>query len=465
MKQLIALLLVLVAGSAQAREVLSHGNFDKITMYQPKGTPTSFVIFLSGDTGWNGNVIKMAKALTQQGALVAGVDTPALLRNFQKDGGDCFSAVGDLENLSHFLQAYYKLNGYYRPILAGYDVGATFVYGTQAQAPDKLFGGTMALSFSPELRFKKPFCKGDGFKYEVQKNANGKIKSSVLYPTQRIKTPFVVLQGEVDPKYPSSAVQIFMSTVSNGRVVMLPNVGRYFGHEKDWKPKFIENFQTLVANNKAAAPPPPPTSLGNLPVVEVPSQGKETDTFAILISGDGGWAGLDKEVAAALTAKGVRVVGVDSLRYFWTARTPESTAADTERIIHYYASKWKKKRVILIGYSQGANVMPFILTRLSKESRALTTLAVGMGLSEHATFEFHLSNWVSNGKEGPKTLPEVAKVRGIPLLCIYGEGEDDTICPKLKGTPGAIVVKLPGGHHFDGNYKALADEILKAAPR
>ncbi|MES2488342.1 MAG: AcvB/VirJ family lysyl-phosphatidylglycerol hydrolase [Pseudomonadota bacterium] len=465
MKQLIALLLVLVAGSAQAREVLSHGRFDKITMYQPKGTPTSFVVFLSGDAGWNGNVINMAKALTQKGALVAGVDTPALLRNFQKDGGDCFSPVGDLENLSHFLQAYYKLGDYYRPILVGYDIGATLTYGTLGLAPDKLFGGAMALSFSPELAFKKPLCKGDGFKFEVEKNAQGKIKRSVFYPTQRIKAPFVVLQGDVDPKYPSSAVQIFMSTVSNGRVVMLPNVGRYYGHEKDWKPKFLENYQTIVTSNKATSPPPPPTSLGNLPVVEVPSQGKETDTFAILISGDGGWAGLDKEVAAALTAKGVRVVGVDSLRYFWAARTPASTAADTDRIIHYYASKWKKKRVILIGYSQGANVMPFIVTRLSKASLEYVSLAVGMGLSEFATFEFHLSNWVSNGKEGLPTLPEVARMRGIPFLCIYGAGEDDTICPKLQGTPSARVVKLPGGHHFDGNYKLLAEEILKAMPR
>ena len=159
------------------------------------------------------------------------------------------------------------------------------------------------------------------------------------------------------------------------------------------------------------------------------------------------------------------MVGIDSLRYFWAPRTPEGTAADVDRIVRYYAASWKKKRVLLIGYSFGADVMPFIVTRLTPEARSLVALAAGMGLSEHAAFEFHLTNWVSNGKEGPETLPEVARIRGIPFLCIYGADEKDTICPKLASTPSARVVKLPGGHHFNGNYSLLADEILKAAPR
>ncbi len=44
-------------------------------------------------------------------------------------------------------------------------------------------------------------------------------------------------------------------------------------------------------------------------------------TFAVILSGDGGWAGLDKKVAAALAAQGIDVVGIDSLRYFWSERT------------------------------------------------------------------------------------------------------------------------------------------------
>ena len=104
--------------------------------------------------------------------------------------------------------------------------------------------------------------------------------------------------------------------------------------------------------------PPPPATLADLPLVEVPATGTG-DTFAVLLSGDGGWAGLDQDVAAALSTQGIPVVGLDSLRYFWTPRTPDGLAADTDRMIRYYLAHFVKQRVLLIGYSQGADVLPF----------------------------------------------------------------------------------------------------------
>jgi type IV secretory pathway VirJ component len=50
----------------------------------------------------------------------------------------------------------------------------------------------------------------------------------------------------------------------------------------------------------------------------------------------------------------------------------------------------------------------------------------------------------------------------MPVLCIYGEDEHDSLCPKLD--PGKFnIVRVKGGHHFDGNYAALADHILAAS--
>jgi type IV secretory pathway VirJ component len=75
-----------------------------------------------------------------------------------------------------------------------------------------------------------------------------------------------------------------------------------------------------------------------------------------------------------------------------------------------------------------------------------------------------MTSWVSDDNSGPATLPEVARIGGIPVLCIYGEDESDTLCPKLDPHK-ATLVKLKGGHHFDGNYAALAHTILSAAGR
>jgi type IV secretory pathway VirJ component len=204
--------------------------------------------------------------------------------------------------------------------------------------------------------------------------------------------------------------------------------------------------------------------LGDLPVVEVPAQpnAQTADAFAIIMSGDGGWAGLDQDIAAALSAKGIPTVGLDSLRYYWTARTPEGLASDTDRLIRYYMAHFGKKRVLLIGYSQGADVLPFAVNRLPESSKSHVALMAILGMSEHALFEFHVSSWISDDTSGPATLPEVNRISGMPVLCIYGEDEHDSLCPKLD--PAKFkVVKVKGGHHFDGNYAALADDILAAA--
>jgi type IV secretory pathway VirJ component len=209
-----------------------------------------------------------------------------------------------------------------------------------------------------------------------------------------------------------------------------------------------------------------PGALADLPIVTVPAQAGTTpsDTFAIILSGDGGWAGLDKEVAGALAATGIPVIGLDSLRYFWSARTPAGLAADIDRIAGYYLKQLGKQHVMLIGYSQGADVLPFAINRLSPSTRSHVALTAIIGMSEHALFEFHMSSWVSDDNSGPATLPEVERITGMPVLCIYGEGEDDTLCPTLDPRK-VTIVKLKGGHHFDGDYAGLARAILASAHR
>jgi type IV secretory pathway VirJ component len=231
-------------------------------------------------------------------------------------------------------------------------------------------------------------------------------------------------------------------------------------------PQFQAAFDSLAAHGARLLRPPAPPALGDLPIVEVPATAgaPPSDSFAIIMSGDGGWAGLDKDIAAALAADGIPVVGLDSLRYFWSARTPEGLAADTDRMIRYYLAHLGKQRVLLIGYSQGADVLPFAVNRLPEPSRARVALAAVLGLSEHALFEFHVSSWISDSTSGRPTGPEVNRMTGMPVLCIYGEEEKDSLCPKLDPKKFTII-ELKGGHHFNGDYAGLARQILSSATR
>ena len=285
------------------------------------------------------------------------------------------------------------------------------------------------------------------------------------------------MHGALDRVCSATAARTFLAPIDGTQFVLLPDVGHGYGTKADWLPPYKTAFAKLTRQHTGSLPPPP-QDLSGLPVVEVPVKAPREktpgekpagdkaahDTFAIILSGDGGWAGLDKEVAAALTQSGIPVAGLDSLRYFWSKRTPEGLAADLDRIVRYYSAHWHRQRVVLIGYSQGADVLPFAVARLPTPTQQAVTLTALLGLGERAHFEFHLSNWVRRGQGGMPVAPEIAKLRNGKVLCLYGADETDSLCPSLASTQ-VQAVKVPGGHHFNGDYRHLAELIMAAAGR
>lgn len=45
-------------------------------------------------------------------------------------------------------------------------------------------------------------------------------------------------------------------------------------------------------------------------------------SVVLFVSGDGGWVGIDREIAEELAHRGVSVVGLNFLKYFWQGRPP-----------------------------------------------------------------------------------------------------------------------------------------------
>ena len=223
-----------------------------------------------------------------------------------------------------------------------------------------------------------------------------------------------------------------------------------------------------VAAAPAPAPVPavtPATAVADLPLIIVPAApGKPSPWFAVFLSGDGGWVGIDRGIAGALAAQGLPVVGWDSLRYFWRARTPGGAGADLDQVVRHYSRVFGKSRVLLVGFSQGADTLPFMINRLSPATHARVGLTALLGLSASADFVFHITNWLGASKGGLPTAPELARWSGAPYLCIYGAKDDDAACAHPAGRLGTTI-EMPGGHHFDGHYAAIADRILAHLPR
>ncbi|MGE0582893.1 MAG: AcvB/VirJ family lysyl-phosphatidylglycerol hydrolase [Steroidobacteraceae bacterium] len=445
------------------------GRFGKVTVYLPDSKPAGVVLFVSGDGGWHLGVVGMAKHMVEEGLIVAGIDVRAYRAAINAPGDECRYYGADFEELSHALQRRLKLEQYHLPVLAGYSSGATLVYAVMVQAPPGTFAGVLSLGFCPDLDLVRRPCRGSGLEYTMQGTA-AQPKGLVYRPSATNRTRWIVMQGDADQVCNPQGTREFVAATNRGELVWLPRVGHGFGVERNWLPQFRTAQRSLAAD--AVRPPPSPPQVHDLPLIEVPAQPAATQAasaddrlrFAVLLTGDGGWTGLDQDVAAALAARGIPVVAMSSLKYFWHARTPGEAAADLDRIVRAYGERWQRAKVLLIGYSFGADVMPFLYNRLPRETRERVQTVSLLGLSSSASFEFHLSSWIPGADGGGlPTVPEVAAMGAAArVLCLYGADEKDSACPAVR-RPGVEVAELEGGHHFDGDYDALARRILAYA--
>jgi type IV secretory pathway VirJ component len=441
-------------------QTMTAPTFGAVTLYPPDGEVQQVVLFISGDGGWNLGVIPMAERLRQEHALVVGIDIRILMKNLEAST-QCAYPAGALEELSRAVQLRFKLPAYKRPILVGYSSGATLVYAAIAAAPPETFVGAISLGFCSDVEIRVPPCQMRGLK--ATKRAKGMGYDLAPYPGSTV--PWMVLQGQVDQVCDPSATTAFVTATGAARIFSLPKVGHGFGVTPRWEPQFVEAYHAIaVANARppAAGGPPPAPALAHLSLVEVPPVGQASgDTMAIILTGDGGWADIDRRVSAGLADRGVPVVGWSSLDYYWTPRTPDGAASDLARIIDHYASAWKRSRVIIVGYSFGADVAPFLVNRLSGTARASVSHVALLSPSDQAAFEFHMTSWLGGGSNPHYlTLPEINRL-SMPVICVAGADEADSAC-RHAHNPLMKFETVGRGHHFGGNYERIVDLVLNS---
>jgi type IV secretory pathway VirJ component len=443
------------AAAASDPTAMSHGLFSDVHVYRPAGQPRQFVMLVSDGVTTTPREKQMLRTMLDAGAMVATVPFPSFYHRLALQDGKCTYGPGAFENLSRDLQAFEHVPGYLVPMLAGADDAAPYVYSVLAQAPAGTFASAITLGFCPRLELKTPPCAINGLRWQ---DAGGAAGFDLTPPTTPLSANWIAIQGSPQP----AAQTTCTPAAARGFVQGVARAEWAEGRESN---PAADAVAVDKAYRKLAVPQvqlgAPPALLSDLPIVEVPVTGNGT-RFAVLLSGDGGWAGIDKSLGSALAAQGVPVAGFDSLRYFWSARTPQELADDLDRVIRFYAARWGRREVILVGYSQGADVLPFALNRLPASTRASVRLTALLGPGQKASFEFHVSNWIGPSGDLP-IAPEALKLQAASTLCLYGVDERDSLCPQLA-PDHARAVPLSGGHHFGGEYAALAQRILDAAP-
>ena len=126
-----------------------------------------------------------------------------------------------------------------------------------------------------------------------------------------------------------------------------------------------------------------------------------------------------------------------------------------------YRQRWQADDVALVGYSFGADVLPFAYPLLSGEQRRAVRLVSLLGLAHGADFEVRVGGWLGwfRAQEVP-VQPALAGLQPVAHQCVYGVDEKDSLCRDLRGDAHMQVVELPGGHHFDRDPGKLARIIV-----
>ncbi|WP_448511056.1 AcvB/VirJ family lysyl-phosphatidylglycerol hydrolase [Immundisolibacter sp.] len=372
------------------------------------------------------------RALARHGALVARIDVDRFAANVLDRPERCLDLAGIVNWHADYLGRRFALADLDPPLLVGHGLGAGWVYALAAQAPPLTFAGAVTDAPASRLALHKPLCQVSGRPNRV--GTVGLHALSITLPWRVVgDTSGATLLPAVEAKSP-------------GRVQRVGNL-----------PLAGVVTDTLDALEKAARPQA--ASVGDLPLVELPAK-KPTGTLAIIYSGDGGWRDIDKTIGGLLSRQGVAVVGVDSVRYFWHHRQPQRIADDLARILDHYRTAWGSHRVVVIGYSFGADILPFAYNRLPAEWQqrvgTLALLAPGHG----ADFEVSISSWLGRKNPGAAPLlPELLRIPPGKVLCVYGAKEKTESLCTMPGAGSITRLERPGDHHFDRRYDQIADAI------
>ena len=175
------------------------------------------------------------------------------------------------------------------------------------------------------------------------------------------------------------------------------------------------------------------------------------------ISGDGGMNNFSTSLCENLHGKGFDVVALNSRSYFYNKKTPEKTAADVNSFLSKKLTGRKNQQIVFIGYSFGADVLPFILNRLPKATDDKVVVSFLMASSGNTDFEIHWADiFGGNTKRSMDVVSEINKLTDEKVV-IISASDDKTLEVNRVTLKRFTREVLPGGHHFDGE----TDEIVK----
>ncbi|TMI95948.1 MAG: virulence factor family protein [Bacteroidetes bacterium] len=179
------------------------------------------------------------------------------------------------------------------------------------------------------------------------------------------------------------------------------------------------------------------------------------------ISGDGGYTSFSEGVCSTINKTGYQVLSLNSKSYFDDKKTPQQTTDDIVNYLNDKFNKRKDQQFILIGYSFGADITPFVVNLFPDSIKKKLVSVVLLSPSTSTDFETHV--WDKLGlkkKRNMDVVAEVNKLGAIKTTIILGNDDDEFPIKSIK-LKNYVHELLPGGHHYEGNTDEVATTMMK----
>lgn len=403
-----------VSAKSVVIEMAETQKFGTVEIVRQSAEPKLMVFLIYSDPDWKYKGERIANSVARDGNVAVLIN----LQSYHKQFGFCESITNDIDEVNKNLQQKF---GFAHPVpivLLGKDRGANVVELAFDQSGTETFSAFMSIA-PCQGTLNYPLCKIDHH-----------------LPAFAVHEPFSCDVNNVAEK---NALTEVMKAHRSLRL-------------QSWIEKVKDRIYSQVSTG--------PKGENQIATVEMFPKRITSDRLVVMYSGDGGWARLVRSLAERFTADGIPVVGIDSLKYFWKKKSPADASRDLNTLLKKYSERFHVKKVQLVGFSFGADVLPFIYENLEPEYRGQIDRLTLISLGKFADFEFHLDDWVSNENSGFAIRPEVEKIGNLKVDCAYGEEtKDESLCPDLLDTH-VNVLKFPGGHFLNWDIDGLYRKIV-----
>jgi type IV secretory pathway VirJ component len=195
-----------------------------------------------------------------------------------------------------------------------------------------------------------------------------------------------------------------------------------------------------------------------LPIKALPAN-DTTKPLVFYITGDGGWTVFSDAFLRSINKAGYPVLALNARKYFWKKRTPTAMTTELSQLINKYRTQWKRDSVVLIGYSFGADVTPFLYNYAGSPFTKKVSHLVLMLPYTSTDFEVHLTEMIGMAShDAYSVVNEVNKITK-PLLFILGTEKDQFPVQTLTNKNYKLITE-GGGHHFDDKADKVASYVL-----